>query len=80
MNHTDIPDRPLDPPEPEPEERDPDEAYDAERQQEIDDLGTCTDRYELHEIAAEMRRDELNETLEDIGGVFSPGFMGKSQA
>ncbi len=45
-----------------------DEAYERQRQQEIDD--------EFERSVA----DELVRELEDIGGVFKPGFMLKEQA
>jgi hypothetical protein len=57
------------------EEQDPDEAYDELRQEELDQSW-----YDLKEIAAEQRREELREELQDIAGVFKPGWITKNQA
>lgn len=36
--------------------------------------------YDRKEIEAEQSRDDLVDTLEDIGRVFEPGFLTKNQA
>ena len=56
------------------DEPDPDQAYDEQRQFELDSW------YDQQEIAAEQRRKELRDELEDIAGVFSPGWITKNQA
>ena len=57
------------------EEPDPDEAHDQEVQRELDQSW-----YDQQEIAAEQRREELREELQDIAGVFKPGWITKNQA